>query len=107
MGREDIDERAAPRNEPRHRYRHAGVETLAKFLRPQASGESITDLDEIARRTQNEEAAELMEEMVDRSTHRWLDEKWAQFKGQFPYYIALFMIVLCVCVVLYFTTKRP
>lgn len=99
-------------DEPKkHKYRHAEAATIARFFNrtfgPVHKEGSLSELDDAARATQDDEAAQIMEGMVDRSTHRWLDEKWEDFKYRFPIYLAVFMIAVCVVVVLYTNVKRP
>lgn len=97
------DEQDEPRSASQKRYRHAGLETLAKFL---GQHESLPDLDELARDTQFNEAEKIMQGMVDIGVGRYMDKKLDKFTGRLPTYIAILLVFLCVSIVLYFTRLR-
>ncbi len=105
---EDHDERSAPRNAPR--YRHAQSDTLARFFRRTSSKggdeEALSDLEDFARRTQDQEAADTMRQWVNESTHLWWDKKWQELKDRLPFYVALLVIMLMGGLLLYMTRAR-
>ncbi len=102
------DERAVPRNTPR--YRHAEAGTLQRFFR-RTSGEhrkddTLEDLQEFARATEDKEAIEAMRNWTHDATNQYWDKKLDEIKSRFPFYIALFVIMSLCGLLLYMTRAR-
>lgn len=92
------------------KFRHAKADTLARFFNiklgaPQ-NDEALSELEELARETQDKEAAEQFRTWTHEGTGIWWDARLNELKARVPLYIALAVIALLSTALYYLTRAR-